>query len=253
MGEGAMTSGHAPVNGLQIYYEIHGTPHPGRPPLILLHGGGSSIDTSFGEVLAIYARTRQVVAFDQQGHGRTADIADRPFSFEQSADDTAALLGHLGIGQADFLGYSNGGHIVIEIALKYPAIVRRIIIQSAMIDRSGTAPQFWEGFAHATVDHMPPELRESYLRVAPEPDFPSFFIKGVRRMMAFSGWTPEQIRSITAPTLVVAGDRDVVTPEHAVQMYRLLPQAQLAILPNLDHAAIVGSTVVPQLVAAFLD
>jgi pimeloyl-ACP methyl ester carboxylesterase len=102
----------APVNGLKMYYEIHGTANGNTPPLVLLHGGGSTIETSFGKVLPALAKTRQVIAFDQQGHGRTADIVDRPFTFEQSADDTAGLLRHLKIGKADFFGYSNGGHIV---------------------------------------------------------------------------------------------------------------------------------------------
>lgn len=105
------TSGYAPVNGLNIYYEIRGA---GRP-LVLLHGGGSTIDTSFGGVLDDFAKTRQVIAFDQQGHGRTADV-DRPFSFEQSADDTAALLRHLKVERADFYGYSNGGSIALQVA-----------------------------------------------------------------------------------------------------------------------------------------
>ena len=97
-------SGYAPVNGLKVYYEIHGTASGNNPPLVLLHGGGSTIDTSFGKVLQSFAKTRQVIAFEQQGHGHTADIVDRPFTFEQSADDAAALLRHLKIGNADFFG-----------------------------------------------------------------------------------------------------------------------------------------------------
>ena len=100
--------GYAPVNGLKMYYELHGVDGGKNPPLVLFHGGGSTIDTTFGKVLPSLAKSRQVVAFEQQGHGRTADMADRPFSFEQSADDTVALMDHLKIEKADLFGFSNG-------------------------------------------------------------------------------------------------------------------------------------------------
>jgi pimeloyl-ACP methyl ester carboxylesterase len=119
----AAKSGYAPVNGLSMYYEIHGT---GRP-LVLLHGGGSTIDTSFGEVLPSFAKTRQVIAFEQQGHGHTADV-DRPFTFEQSADDAASLLRFLEIERADFFGYSNGGNIALQIGIRHPRVVRKLIM-----------------------------------------------------------------------------------------------------------------------------
>lgn len=112
--------GYAPVNGLELYYEIHGSAAPSVPPLILLHGGGDTIQTSFGHVLPGLARDRQVIAFEQQGYGHTADIADRPFTFEQSADDTAALLEHLQVPRADVLGFSAGGTIALQVALRHP-------------------------------------------------------------------------------------------------------------------------------------
>src|SRR5205823_8958517 len=115
----AVERGYAPVNGLQLYYEIHGSPAKDGVPLVLLHGGGSTIETSFGKLIPLVSKTRQVIAFEQQGHGHTADV-DRPFSFEQSAEDAVALLRHLHLGKADFLGYSNGGHIALEIALRLP-------------------------------------------------------------------------------------------------------------------------------------
>ncbi|HEY5997108.1 MAG TPA: alpha/beta hydrolase, partial [Candidatus Deferrimicrobiaceae bacterium] len=233
-------SGYAPVNGLNVYYEIHGEAKGGSPPLVLLHGGGSTIETSFGKLLPILSRSRQVVAFEQQGHGRTAD-ADRPFSFAQSADDAAGLLRYLGIPKADFFGYSNGGQIAIEIAIRHPGLVRKLVVESAMFSREGAEPAFWESFGHARLEDMPAELREAYIRIAPHPEeLPVFFAKSVERMKTFEGWTPESIRSITAPVLVVVGDRDIVRPEHAVSMYRLLPNARLAVLPDTDHMAIVG-------------
>ena len=188
----AVQSGYAPVNGLRMYYEVHGSADGKAPPLVLLHGGGSTIGTSFGKVLPALAATRQVVAFEQQGHGHTADIADRPFTFEQSADDAAALLRHLGIGKADFFGYSNGGHIALEVAIRHPDLVRKLVVESAMFDRDGSDPGFWKSFENAKPDDMPRELREAYLAVAPHPEqLPTFFAKSVRRMMNFKGWTPE--------------------------------------------------------------
>ncbi|HZE98659.1 MAG TPA: alpha/beta hydrolase [Planctomycetota bacterium] len=233
-----MISGYAPVNGLQLYYELHGT-DDGRPPLVLLHGGGSTIQTSFSELLPALARHRRVIAVEQQGHGHTADV-DRPFAFDQSADDIAALLRHLHVDQADVLGYSNGGHIAIELALRHPKLVRRIVIESSMVSRDGCDPAFWEGFKGAKLESMPPELKKAYVETSPHPDrLQSFFDKSVERMLHFKGWTPEQLKSIQAPVLVLAGDRDIGTPEHSVRMFRMFPNADLAILPGTDHMRIV--------------
>jgi pimeloyl-ACP methyl ester carboxylesterase len=247
--------GYAPVNGLRMYYEIHGTLNDRNPPLVLLHGGGSTIDTSFGKVLRSFARTRQVIAFEQQGHGHTADIADRPFTFEQSADDTAALLQHLNIGQADFFGYSNGGSIALQIAIRHPDLARKLVVASAMFEREGLYPQFWESMQRATLEDMPPELRDAYLRVAPNPqDFTAFFSKSLRRMLEFKDWPPEDIQSIESPTLVIVGDADIVRPEHAVRIFRLLPNSRLAVLPGTDHMTLMErSDWLVTMIEAFLD
>jgi pimeloyl-ACP methyl ester carboxylesterase len=231
-------TGYAPVNGLQVYYEVHGKSGD-KTPLLLLHGGGSTLDTSFGAVLPALAQHRQVIAFDQQGHGRTADV-DRPFSFEQTAADAVALLKYLGIVQAYVWGYSNGGHIALAMGLRHPRAVRRLVIESAMFERSGSDPAFWEGFKEARLDEMPAELRKAYRRTAPHPEeLQTFFDKSVARMAQFKGWSRDQIRSIRAPALVIIGDHDIVRPEHAVDMFRLLPDAWLAVLPGTDHMTIV--------------
>lgn len=251
----AVQSGYAPVNGLKIYYEVYGRANGKIPPLLLLHGGGSTIETSFGKVLPALAKNRQVIAFEQQGHGHTADIADRPFTFEQSADDAAGLLRHLNIGKADIFGYSNGGNIALQIAIRHPDLVRKLVVESAMFNHDGSDPGFWKSFEHAKLDDMPPELREAYLGVAPHPeDLPTFFAKSVQRMLNFKDWSPEDMQSINAPTLVVTGDHDIVRPEHAVLMFRLLPNAQLAVLPGTDHMTIVNRSdwLVP-MIEAFLD
>ena len=248
---GPSQRGYAPVNGLQLYYEVHGTQH--GVPLVLLHGGGSTIGTSFGKLIPLLTRTRQVIAFEQQGHGHTADV-DRPFSFDQSAADAVALLRHLHVPKADLLGYSNGGHIALQIALSHPEVVRTLIIESAFFSRDGADPQFWRGFDGAKLEDMPAELREAYLSTAPDPEqLPTFFAKSVQRMREFKGWTPEQVQSIRAPTLLIVGDRDVVRVEHAARMQQLLPDGQLAVLPAADHMAMTGrATEVAQLVEGFL-
>src|SRR5256885_13813076 len=148
---------HAPLNGLNLYYEIHGKPAQGGVPLVLLHGGGSTIGTSFGKLIPLVSKKRQVIAFEQQGHGHTADV-DRPFSFEQSADDAVALLRHLHVAKADFLGYSNGGHIALEIALSHPEGGRSPILQSGFFRPDGPHARFRPGF-------HPPKARRS----APRP------------------------------------------------------------------------------------
>jgi pimeloyl-ACP methyl ester carboxylesterase len=233
-------SGYAPVNGLKMYYEIHGTTDGKKPPLVLLHGGGSTIETSFGKVLPSLAKTRKVIAFEQQGHGRTADIVDRPFTFEQSADDTVALLRYLKIERADFFGYSNGGNIALQVAIRHPHLVRKLIVASALYKRDGLYPEFWDSMKRATLEDMPAELREAYLRVAPNPeDLPTFHNKCVKRMLEFKDWRPEDIQSIDAPTMVMIGDTDIVRPEHGVEMFRLLLHAQLAVLPGTDHMTLV--------------
>lgn len=246
--------GYAPVNGLNMYYEIHGTAAPKRPPLVLLHGGGSTIDTSFGKVVQSFAKTRQIIAFEQQGHGHTADI-DRPFSFEQSADDAAALLRHLKIERADFFGYSNGGNIALQVAIRHPDMVRKLVVASAMFKRDGLYPEFWESMKHATLQSMPADLREAYLRVAPQPErLRTFHDKSAKRMLEFKDWRPEDIRSIGAPTLVMIADGDIVRPEHAVEMFRLLPHAQLAVLPGTDHMSLVQrADWQVSMIEAFLD
>ena len=235
-------TGYAPVNGLRLYYEIHGPIDSKRPPLVLLHGGGDTIETSFGHILPALARTRQIIAFEQQGYGRTADV-DRPFSFEQSADDTAALLNSLNVDRADLLGFSNGGTIALQVAIRHPRVVRSLVVASAFFSRDGADPSFWEAMKSARLENMPMELQEAYRKVAPHPEnLRSFHDKAAQRMRDFKDIPADAIRSIAAPTLIVNGDRDVVRPEHAVDLFRLLPHAQLALLPATDHAKIMMRT-----------
>jgi len=234
--------GYAPVNGLKIYFEVHGLPRSDIPPLVLLHGGGDTIETSFGRILPSLARDRQVIAFEQRGFGHTADD-DRPFGFEDSADDTAALLEYLQIKRADLFGFSNGGSIALHVAIRHPTLVRRLVVCTAIMKRAWVSSQFWEAMKTAEPNTMPPELRDAYLKVAPHADnLESFFFKCRNRMRDFKDVPDESLRAIKAPTLVLSSDGDVMLPEGSVALFRLLPHAQLAILPGVQHMQITSKT-----------
>lgn len=236
-------TGYAPVNGLKIYFEIYGAARPGIPPLVLLHGGGDTIQTSFGRILPLLARDRQVIAFEQRGFGHTADVGDRPFDFEGSADDTAALLEYLKVTQADLFGFSNGGSIALQVAIRHPQRVRRIVACTAIMKREWVPSSFWEFMKDAQPDAMPVELRDAYVKVAPHPEnLESFFYKCRNRMRDFKDVSEDAIRSIQATTLVLGSDQDVMPPEGAVTLFRLLPHAQLAILPGATHMEITSKT-----------
>lgn len=231
--------GYAPINGLEMYYEIHGAANSAEPPLVLLHGGGSTIETTFGKTLALFAKNRRVIAFEQQGHGHTRDV-DRPFSFEQSADDAAELMKFLKIFNADFFGFSNGGNILYYLAIRHPELVRKLVFASASAKHDGFPAEFWESMKSPKLEDMPLALREAYLKTSPHPQkLQIFFDKGAKRMQEFKDLPDEAIRSITVPTLIIIGDKDNVRPEHAVAMFRLLPDARLAILPS-SHGGYLG-------------
>jgi pimeloyl-ACP methyl ester carboxylesterase len=250
-----LQSGYAPVNGLQMYYEIHGAAGLKNPPLVLLHGGGDTIQTSFSRVLPELSRYRQVIAFEQQGYGHTADIPDRPFSFEQSADDTASLLHHLNVGHADVFGFSSGGIIALHAAIRHPRMVRKLVIASAFFKRDGGEPSFWEMIDRVQLNDMPQKLREAYLAVAPNPEnIEVFFEKSTKRIRELKDIPDDSLRGIESPALIISGDLDFVRPEHAIALYRLIPRARLAILPDTDHMAVMSrAALLVPMVNSFLD
>jgi len=221
----------------------------------LLHGGGDTIQTSFGSILPELARRRRIIAFERQGYGHTADILDRPFTFEQFADDTVALLDYLKIPRADLFGFSNGGTVALHVAIRHPERVRKLVLASAFFSHDAAEPGFWNGFATATPDVMPKLLRDAYFAVAPAPEnFERFFYKGVGLMRNFQDIPRERLQAMQAPALIVCGDSDVLRPEHAVEEYRLIPGAQLAVLPGTDHMGLTSRTewLVP-MIERFLD
>lgn len=230
------TTGYAPVNGISMYYEIHGE---GNIPLVLIHGGGSTIETTFGILLPMLAKHNKVIAVELQAHGRTSD-REAPETFEQDADDIAALLKHLNISKANILGFSNGGTTTLQIAIRHPEIINKMIVISANYQREGLIAGFFEGMQHATLDNMPEPLKAGYLKVAPNKEnLVVMFNKDKERMLNYKDISDEAIRSIKAPTLLMVADHDVITTEHVVKMSRMIPNAQLTVLPGI-HGAFIG-------------
>lgn len=254
---------YASVNGLKMYYEVHGK---GRP-LVLLHGAYSSIDVEYRKMIPVFAKTRQVIAIEQQGHGHTGDI-DRPITYEQMADDTAALLQQLKIERADFYGYSMGGAVALQVAKRHPGLVRKFVASGGTAFRpEGLYPELL-----ALFDTITPEafvgspFYNAYLKASPDPkQWPAIVAKLKALDQSWKGWPPEEIQSIQAPTLLIIGDSDIVRPEHVVELFRLmgggvagdlhgLPRSQLAVLPGTTHVGVLERSdwLVP-MVLSFLD
>jgi pimeloyl-ACP methyl ester carboxylesterase len=254
-------TGYASVDGLGMYYEVHGA---GRP-LVLLHGALMTIE-GFGKLLPPLAQTRQVIAIEQQAHGRTADI-DRPFSYERMADDTAALLREIGIEGADFFGYSMGGAIALQVAIRDPELVRKLVLAAPAYSKDGFYPEVLENIRNLKPeDFAGSPWLEAYTAVAPDPDdWPALVAKVVQLVGAFEGWPREDNQAIEAPALVIVADSDVIRPEHAVELFRLLgggvpgdlgglPRSRLAVLPGTTHVSLVDrADWLTPMITEFLD
>ena len=257
------TTGYASVNGLQMYYEIHGA----GQPLVLLHGAMSAIGTSFGQLLPGLAQNRRVIAFELQGHGRTADI-DRPLSYEALADDVAAALQQLGIEQADIGGYSMGADVALRVAIRHPEVVRKLVLASGSYSLSGIHPGVLDGSGETKAEmmHGSPWHTE-YMQIAPHPEnFAALFAKTSQMDRDLPDVPAETIQALKMPTLLIIGDSDIVRPEHTVEMFRLLgggvfgdmppglPASQLAILPGTSHVTVVHrADLLLPILTAFLD
>jgi pimeloyl-ACP methyl ester carboxylesterase len=231
-----------------MYYELHGD----GPPLLLLHGAYMTIEL-MGPIVPGLAESHQVIAVELQSHGRTAD-ADRPITYEQLADDAAALLGHIGIDSADVVGYSLGGGVALQQAIRHPDVVRKMVVASASYTSDGMHAALLEMLPSTTPEMFAGSpIEESYLRLAPNPDdFPTLVRKLTQLDATPFHWSPDEIRSIVAPTQIIVGDSDAVRLEHAVELFGLLgggvmgdlagmPKSQLAVLPGTSHFMPTGS------------
>jgi pimeloyl-ACP methyl ester carboxylesterase len=228
-------NGYSEVNGLKMYYEIYGK----GKPLVLIHGGGSTIQTSFEKIIPLLAKNRQLIAVELQAHGRTGD-RNSDLSFEQDADDVAALLSTLQINKADILGFSNGGTTALQIAIRHPEKVNKLILGSALAKRNGVPEWFWDFMKNASLENMPALLKVGYNKVAADTNgLQVMHDRDVKRMQHFTDIPDEQMKAVNAHTLIIIGDKDIITPEHALQLNRLIKNSSLAIIPG-GHGDYIG-------------
>ncbi|WP_285114914.1 alpha/beta fold hydrolase [Leifsonia sp. fls2-241-R2A-40a] len=227
------------MDRIPLYREWHGDPDSPHPPLLLIHGGGATIATNWGMLLPLVAPTRSVLAVELQGHGRTPS-GDRPASFAGSADDVAAVLTDLRLGPVDVLGFSNGGQVAIQLAARHPSAVRRLIAASTPVRRSAMVDGFWEGLAGGTFEDMPAPYRDADLAVSRDPGHARRMFELDRELMlGFEDFPDALLAAVTAPTLVVGADRDVIRASHFVELAALLPDARLLIVPGI-HGDYLG-------------
>src|SRR6516164_2267930 len=255
------TTGYAPVNGLKIYYEVHGS----GDPVVLLHGAFMTI-SSETEWIAKLAKTRKVIAVEMQGHGRTADIS-RPMSAANFADDVASLLDYLKIPRADVIGYSMGGGVAMQCAIRHPDKVRKVVVISSMFRRDGAVKEAVDAIPKLTADDFKGSpIEAEYKKLSPTPDeFPNF----VKRLLAAASKghdiSADKLKATKAPMFFIHGDADGVRLEHVAEMFRLKgggihgdmkprSASRLAILPNTTHVTLMQRmAVIVPMVNDFLD
>ncbi|HLN67479.1 MAG TPA: alpha/beta hydrolase [Streptosporangiaceae bacterium] len=228
---------------LPLYFEWHGKSPGSQPPLLLLHGGGSTIESNWGRLIPALESSRRMLAAELQGHGRTGS-GDQAASFEGSADGVAALLEELSAGPVDVLGFSNGGQVGMQLAIRHPRAVRRLIVASAPFRRDGMVDGFWPALAAATYADLPEPYRQADLAVSGDPAHAQRMFHLDRELMltGFADWPDSLVASVAAPALVVAADRDVIGTEHAALLASLIPNARLLVVPG-NHGDYLGELV----------
>src|SRR5882757_5874659 len=231
---------YAKVNGLEMYYELHGDRQ--ATPLVLIHGGVLTIDLSFAALLPALAERHRVIAVELQGHGHTADT-DRPITLPNLASDVVALLDELGVEQADFFGFSLGGLTALQIAVAHPERVGRLVLAATQYHQDGyydevRTPDWSSPRLPGEADFA--QMSAAYARTAPDPEhFQDFLAKVSAAAQAPLTWTADDLTALAAPTLLVIGDQDFVRIEHAAEMLRLIPRARLAVLPDTTHMSLM--------------
>lgn len=257
-------TGYAPVNSLSMYYEIHGS--GSGAPLVLLHGSYMTISNNWTGWIEELSKARRVIAVEMQGHGRTADI-DRDFSYENLADDIAAMLDHLEIERADLLGYSMGGGVAMQVAIRHPDKVNRVVSISAVFRHDGWVQEALDLFPQFTAEMFEGSpIEAEYRRLSPTPDDFSRFVTRVISMDVKSyDFGADNLRATTAPIFFIHGDADGVRLDHIAEMFRLKgdeifgdmrprSESRLAVLPNTTHITLMEkSDVIIPMVNEFLD
>jgi pimeloyl-ACP methyl ester carboxylesterase len=249
------TSGYADVNGLHMYYETYGE----GSPLVLLHGGMMTIDLNFATLIPDLATRHQVIGVEMQGHGRTADTG-REMTPAALASDIIGLLDHLGINRAHVLGHSMGAAVALELGVSYPDRLRSLVPVSASVRPDGQHDELADPSKHATSTRMPTqqdfqEFSEAYQRLSPHPEHFQDFLAMLSQTNAdLQGWSDGQLAGVTAPTLIVMGDHDFFTIEHAALMQHLIPGSQLAVFPGTTHMQVTRrADLLLPILARFLD
>jgi pimeloyl-ACP methyl ester carboxylesterase len=258
------TTGYAPVNGLEMYYEIHG--RGSNEPLVLLHGSFMTISNNWTGWIGELSKTRTVVAVEMQGHGRTADIK-RDFSYESLADDIAALLDYLEIKQADLLGYSMGGGVAMQVAIRHPEKVRKVVSVSAFFRHDGVVKEALDAFPQLTADSFKGSpIETEYKKLSPTPNqFANFVKRVIAIQLKPYDFGADRLKATRAPFLFIHGDADGVRLDHIAEMFRLKgdeihgdlrprSESRLAVLPNTTHVTLMekGNAIIP-MVNDFLD
>jgi pimeloyl-ACP methyl ester carboxylesterase len=256
------TTGYAPVNGLKMYYEVHGS----GDPVVLLHGSFMTITNNWTGWIAELAKARKVIAIEMQGHGRTGDI-DRDISPANLADDVAALLDHLKIAKADILGYSMGGGVAMQCAIRHPDKVRKVVVISSYFRRDGVVKEGQEALSKLTAElFIGSPLETEYKKLSPTPDaFPTFIKRMVASASKGDSITADKLKATTAPMFFIFGDVDGIRLDHVGEMYRLKggevhgdikprPASRLAIVPDATHVTLMQKMpVIVPMVNDFLD
>jgi len=234
--------GYASVNGLNLYYEIHGS----GEPLMLLPGGFETVE-AMGEIVPQLAATRRVIGVELQGHGHTADI-ERPLRFELMADDIAALIRHLGLERTDIFGFSLGGGVGLQTAIRHPEVVRKLALASTPFKKDGWYPEVLAGMASISVETFAgTPIHETYIKTSPRPEAWPTFVAKMRQLLSEDYDWVEGVAALKTPILIMVGDADSIRPAHIVEFFGLLgggkadgdmnglSPAQLAVLPATTH------------------
>jgi pimeloyl-ACP methyl ester carboxylesterase len=257
-------TGYAPVNRLEMYYEIHGS--GSGEPLVLLHGSFMTITNNWTGWIGELSKARKVIAVEMQGHGRTADI-NRDFSYENLADDIGAMLDYLKIKRADLLGYSMGGGVAMQVAIRRPEKVRKVVSISAFFRHDGLVREALDAFPKLTADSFKSSpIETEYKKLSPTPnEFPNFVKRVIAIQLKPYDFGADRLNATKAPFLFIHGDADGVRLDHLAEMFRLKgdeihgdlrprSESRLAVLPNTTHVTLMekGNVIIP-LVNDFLD
>jgi len=270
MGTKPSRGGHLPINGLNLYHEVHGELGGSKPPLLLIPGAFMAAD-SMPDWVEKFARERAVIVFDQQGHGRTPDTS-REMSYERFADDAAELLCALGVESADVMGYSQGGGVALQLAIRHPALVNKLVSMAATFRKEGWYPVVFEAIGGLSAkDFAGTPVETAFKEHTPDVKAYETYLEKMKALnINDQNISDEQMRSIAAKTMVIVGDADGVTLEHALAMFKLrgggdqeaaetgvlqkAPDARLVVLPAMSHVGLSGeSDLLVPMVTAFLD